>query len=63
MIGPRPIHLEVDGGVTAETAPAPAPRQVPMCWWPAPATFKGGKYKENMDAIRAAALRARAAAA
>ena len=32
MIGARPIHLEVDGGVTPDT-PAPAPGPAPTCWW------------------------------
>ena len=62
MIGARPIHLEVDGGINAETArwwSRPAPTRS----WPGYGVFKGGAYKENIAAIRAAALRARAAAA
>ena len=35
MIGDRPIHLEVDGGVTPETARRGAPRPAPTCWSPA----------------------------
>ncbi len=55
MIGDRPIWLEVDGGVSPETAP--------LCWnagadvqVAGSAVFKGGTpedYKRNMDAIRA----------
>ena len=35
MIGARPIHLEVDGGVTPDNAGACA-APAPTCWWPAP---------------------------
>jgi ribulose-phosphate 3-epimerase len=54
MIGTRPIHLEVDGGVTPETAGActKAGANVLVA---GNAVFKGGKYKENITAIRAAA--------
>jgi ribulose-phosphate 3-epimerase len=54
MIGARPIHLEVDGGVTPHTAAAcvKAGADVLVA---GSATFKGGKYKENMAALRAAA--------
>jgi ribulose-phosphate 3-epimerase len=54
MIGSRPIHLEVDGGVTPETAGActKAGANVLVA---GNAVFKGGKYKENITAIRAAA--------
>lgn len=55
MIGDKPIWLEVDGGVSPETAP--------LCWnagadvhVAGSAVFKGGTaedYKRNMDAIRA----------
>lgn len=54
MIGDRPIHLEVDGGVTAETAAlcAKAGANVLVA---GNAVFSGGRYKENIAAIRAAA--------
>jgi ribulose-phosphate 3-epimerase len=62
MIGARPIHLEVDGGINAETVPlvVEADANVIVA---GNGVFKGGAYKENIAAIRAAALRARAAAA
>ena len=61
MIGARPIHLEVDGGINVETAPlvAEAGADVIVA---GSAVFKGGAYTENIAAIRAAAMRARAAA-
>lgn len=61
MIGKAPIHLEVDGGINAETAPlvAEAGANVIVA---GSAIFKGGAYAENIAAIRSAALRARAAA-
>lgn len=56
MIGARPIHLEVDGGVTpvnaGECASAGADVLVAGS-----AAFKDGKYKDNIAAIRAAATR------
>ncbi len=60
MIGDRPIHLEVDGGVTPETAPrvAAAGADVLVA---GSAAFKGGSiaapeiYGRNIAAIRAAA--------
>ena len=57
MIGDRPIHIEIDGGVTRETAPlvAAAGADVLVA---GSAVFQGGgeaAYKANMDAIRAAA--------
>jgi ribulose-phosphate 3-epimerase len=62
MIGARPIHFEVDGGINAETVPlvVEAGANVIVA---GNGVFKGGAYKENIAAIRAAALRARAAAA
>ncbi|HRE19973.1 MAG TPA: ribulose-phosphate 3-epimerase [Rhabdaerophilum sp.] len=55
MIGDRPIHIEVDGGVTPETAPAlvKAGADVLVA---GSAVFRGGKpqYAANIDAIRAA---------
>ncbi len=59
MIGNRPIHIEIDGGVTPETAPlvVAAGADVLVA---GSAVFKGGSvtnpapYGENMMAIRAA---------
>ena len=61
-IGARPINLEVDGGINAETVPlvVEAGANVIVA---GSGVFKGGAFKENIAAIRAAALRARAAAA
>ncbi|MCB1520414.1 MAG: ribulose-phosphate 3-epimerase [Hyphomicrobiaceae bacterium] len=57
MIGDRPIDIEIDGGVTPETAPlvAAAGANVLVA---GSAVFKGGTraaYAENIAAIRAAA--------
>jgi len=62
MIGSRPIDLEVDGGINADTAPlvVEAGANVLVA---GSGVFKGGAYAENIAAIRAAAMRARAAAA
>jgi ribulose-phosphate 3-epimerase len=65
MIGSRPIDIEVDGGVTAETAPlvAAAGANVLVA---GSAVFKGGTretYAANIAAIRAAADAARGKAA
>src|SRR3990170_778909 len=62
LIGARPIHLEVDGGINAKTVPlvVEAGANVIVA---GSGVFKGGAFKENIAAIRAAALRARAAAA
>ncbi|MEM5472336.1 ribulose-phosphate 3-epimerase [Hoeflea sp. AS60] len=56
MIGERPIDIEIDGGVTPETAPlvAAAGANVLVA---GSAVFKGGTqaaYKTNIEAIRAA---------
>jgi ribulose-phosphate 3-epimerase len=56
MIGTRPIHLEVDGGITPDTAGACA-RAGANVLVAGSAVFKGGKYAENIAAIRAAASR------
>ncbi|MDP5349789.1 MAG: ribulose-phosphate 3-epimerase [Paracoccaceae bacterium] len=64
MIGDRPIHIEIDGGVTVETAPlvVAAGADVLVA---GSAVFKGGSvdnpapYGENMRAIRSAAEAAR----
>jgi ribulose-phosphate 3-epimerase len=61
-IGARPIHLEVDGGINSETAPLVVQAGANVLVAGA-AVFKGGNCRENIDVIRAAALRARAAAA
>jgi ribulose-phosphate 3-epimerase len=65
MIGTRPIDIEVDGGVTPETAPlvAAAGANVLVA---GSAVFKGGtrdSYAANIAAIRKAAEAARKAAA
>ena len=61
MIGDRPVYIEIDGGVTVETAPAcvKAGADVLVA---GSAVFKGGSvsdpkpYGDNIKAIRAAAL-------
>ena len=56
MIGDRPIWLEIDGGVTPETAPACRAAGVDAMV-AGSAVFKGGTpedYRRNMEAIRAA---------
>jgi len=66
MIGDRPIHIQIDGGVTSQTAPlvAGAGADVLVA---GSAVFKGGSvenpapYGENIRAIRAAAEAARVA--
>ena len=59
MIGARPIHIEVDGGVNAETAAlcAKAGADVLVA---GNAVFSGGRYAENIAAIRTSADRASA---
>jgi ribulose-phosphate 3-epimerase len=65
LIGDRPIHIEIDGGITPETAPlmAAAGADVLVA---GSAVFKGGSvanpapYGENIRAIRAAAEAAHA---
>jgi len=57
MIGGRPIHIEIDGGVTAETAPqlAAAGADVLVA---GSAVFRGDgveAYRKNIEAIRGAA--------
>ncbi|PSJ58743.1 ribulose-phosphate 3-epimerase [Kumtagia ephedrae] len=57
MIGDRPIHIEVDGGITPDTAPlvAAAGADVLVA---GSAVFKSGStdaYRANIEAIRAAA--------
>jgi ribulose-phosphate 3-epimerase len=61
-IGARPIYIEVDGGINAETVPlvVEAGANVIVA---GSGVFKGGAYKDNIAAIRKAAERARPAAA
>jgi ribulose-phosphate 3-epimerase len=60
MIGDRPIHIEIDGGITAETAPAVV-RAGADVLVAGSAAFKGGSverpeaYGRNIAAIRKAA--------
>ncbi len=62
LVAGRPIDIEVDGGVTADNAGqiAKAGANVLVA---GSAVFKGGKYKENIAAIRNAAAQARGEAA
>jgi ribulose-phosphate 3-epimerase len=62
MAGGRPIDIEVDGGITPETAPkvVAAGANVLVA---GSAVFKGGNYKANIAAIRNAAALARGEAA
>lgn len=62
LVAGRPIDIEVDGGVTADNAGsiAKAGANVLVA---GSAVFKGGKYKENIAAIRNAAALARGEAA
>lgn len=68
MIGERPIHLEVDGGVTPQTAPLAAAAGADALV-AGSAVFKGGSvdnpeaYGRNIAAIREAAEAARRKAA
>lgn len=57
MIGSRPIRIEIDGGVTAETAPLVSAAGADVLVAGA-AVFKGGAeaaYRGNIEAIRRAA--------
>lgn len=60
MVGERPIHIEIDGGVTPETAPLVAGAGA-NALVAGSAVFKGGAaaYAGNIAAIRQAALAAR----
>lgn len=53
MIGSRPIEIEVDGGITPETAPKVVAAGASMLV-AGSAVFKSPDYKGNMDAIRKA---------
>ena len=61
MIGDRPVHIEIDGGVDAKTAPLAAKAGADVLV-AGSAVFRGGSvtnpgpYGENIRAIRAAAL-------
>jgi ribulose-phosphate 3-epimerase len=61
MIGARPIHLEVDGGINAATVSSVAEAGADVIVAGA-GIFKGGTYAENIAAIRHNAEQARAAA-
>ena len=54
MIGPRPIHLEVDGGVNAQTA-AVCVKAGADVLVAGNAVFQGGHYAESIKAIRVGA--------
>ncbi|MBN8957416.1 MAG: ribulose-phosphate 3-epimerase [Rhizobiales bacterium] len=61
LVGGRPIDIEVDGGITAETAPLAA-RAGANVLVAGSAVFKGGTteaYRKNIEAIRNAAALAR----
>jgi ribulose-phosphate 3-epimerase len=62
LVGNRPIDIEIDGGITADTAPlaTAAGANVLVA---GSAVFKGGNYKANISAIRQAAAMARGEAA
>jgi len=62
MIGTRPIHLEVDGGVTPDNASAVAKAGADVLV-AGSAVFKGGAYAQNISAIRTAAAQGRQKAA
>lgn len=55
MIGDRPIDLEVDGGVTAETA-ALAAAAGANALVAGSSVFKGASYRDNIDLIRNACV-------
>jgi ribulose-phosphate 3-epimerase len=57
MIGARPIHIEVDGGVNPETA-ALCAKAGADALVAGNAVFAGGRYAENIAAIRASATAA-----
>ena len=61
MIGSRPIHLEVDGGINASTVSRVVEAGANVIVAGA-GIFKGGAYAANIAAIRQNAERARAAA-
>ena len=60
MIGERPIQIEVDGGIHVETAPLVVEAGA-NALVSGSGIFDGGRYAENIAAIRAAAMRGRVA--
>jgi len=62
LVGGRPIDIEVDGGITPETAPL-VTRAGANVLVAGSAVFKGGNLKGNIAAIRNAAALARGEAA
>ena len=58
MIGGRPIHLEVDGGVRLETAPLVVEAGA-NALVSGSGVLDGGSYVENIKALREAAMRGR----
>jgi ribulose-phosphate 3-epimerase len=58
MIGDRPIDLEVDGGVNADTV-ADVVKAGANALVAGSGVFKGGDYKSNIEALRAGAEAAR----
>lgn len=58
MIGDRPIHVEVDGGINVDTAPLVVEAGA-NALVSGSGVFGGGRYADNIAAIREAALRAR----
>jgi ribulose-phosphate 3-epimerase len=57
MIGVRPIHLQVDGGISPDTAGACAGAGANVLV-AGSAVFRAGSYRDNIAGIRAAALAA-----
>ncbi len=57
MVGDRPIHIEIDGGVNPETA-ALCTKAGAGVLVAGNAVFSGGRYAENIAAIRASAEKA-----
>lgn len=51
LIGDRPIRIEIDGGVSPETAPW-SHRPAPMCWWPAPRSSRAAASKPTAPTSR-----------
>lgn len=61
LIGDRPIHIEVDGGIHTETAPLAAEAGANV-FVSGSGVFDGGDYARNIRALREAVVAARAAA-
>jgi ribulose-phosphate 3-epimerase len=59
MIGGRPIHIEVDGGITPQTAPLATGAGADVLV-AGSAVFKDNNYAQNITAIRTAAIGAAA---